>query len=137
MTPPTDRAEIEAAAREMGIIPGDPAYGFVQTMLRLLETTERINSRAAQPISDQQLREFTHGAVRLMETMLLRRMVQVNRGMVLGAIAVAMLCLGAGFGAGWITRGGAPSLICADQRGGRLCWVWTAPPTEPEPKAMR
>jgi hypothetical protein len=35
--PAPDASAIETAARDMGIIPGDPAYGFVQFMIRSAE----------------------------------------------------------------------------------------------------
>jgi hypothetical protein len=100
----------------------------VEAQAELVGALSDIASRAAQPVSDQQLREFTHGAVRLMETLLLHRMVQVNRALVLGAMAAAIVCLCIGYGAGWLTWGGAPQLTCSDQQGGRYCGVWIVPP---------
>jgi hypothetical protein len=44
------------------------------------------------------------------------------------AVGSAAMLLVVGIGIGWLLWGRAPGLTCEDQRGGRVCWVWTVPP---------
>ena len=143
-----DRAAIEAAARDMGIVPGDPAYPFVQFMLRSAEANAvehqehearlvRLLDRAEQQASGQ----LARAAVAELPIAIKQAVLQQFRLWAVAGGVGLVLAVGAGIGVGWWYRGdthivagvtgGAPR--CDDNSdGSRLCWIpvyeWTAPP---------
>ena len=129
LTPPTSRSEIESAALDAGITPRDPAWPMVQLMIRMAENAERAVERIklAREIPADQLRDIVHAAARHMEARTFHMVVAANRGLVLGSVLAVLLALGIGIGGGWFIWGAG--MTCADQAGGRVCYVWTAPPT--------
>ena len=135
LTPPAGRSEIESAALDAGITPRDPAWPMVQLMIRMVENAERAVDRiqTGREIPAEQLRDIVHAAARHMEARTFHMIVAANRGLVLGAVLAVLLALGVGLGAGWFVWGAG--LSCADQAGGRVCFVWTSPPVPPESHA--
>jgi hypothetical protein len=134
--PVTDRAAIEAAARDIGVVPGDPAYAFVQLMLQTKDdhATEHVAHEArlaklldrAESVAGGQLaRTAAMELPRAVERLVLQRF----RVMVLVTAGVMVALFGAGFGAGW-WAGRGPDLQCSDQDGGRICYVWQVPPAK-------
>jgi hypothetical protein len=133
------RADIEAAGREMGIILGDLAHAFVQAMQRQADELERAGEelwrmlaevrQPAATMADQQVeviaRRFAQaGHVQVVG--IVRNEFRRTWGLLLAGVVAAILL---GFSGGWLW-GRGPTLTCGDYQGGRLCWVWTTPPTE-------
>jgi hypothetical protein len=144
--PVPDAAAIEAAARDMGIIPGDPAYAFVQCMLRVAagvsaaaaevpdETQQRVAPVLAQMKAATAVIE--KAAARPMMTSdqirfdVLPKLLAAFEGFWIIVGVVVALGMGAiGFGAGW-WQFSAPPETCEPQAGGVVCWHWQLPPTK-------
>jgi hypothetical protein len=109
--PPTNRTldEMDAAARDMGIVPGDPAYAFYTGRRRLYAEqqaglAQAINAiKAAQPkITDEQVKAMGNQLVRSFDSTAKRIAsgLTVTAFAVLAAIAVALLA--AGVAIGWV-----------------------------------
>jgi hypothetical protein len=134
--PKTDRVAIEDAARNMGIVPGDPAYAFVQFMLQRQddhaaehqvheERLAKLLDRAETVAGGQLARTATLELPRAVD-----RLVAQRFSVMAVAAAVTMIAMVAlGFGAGWWIYH-LPDLQCLDQAGGRVCFVWTSPPVK-------
>jgi hypothetical protein len=136
----TDRAMVEAAARDMGVVPGDPAYPFMQAMLRLSDELaareDRTIAAVQKLLTDAQTvagGEIARNAATLfpqkMDSIITRRMVQLNRA-AMGFFMLLVLVLGLmGFGLGWYISRPYSALECQDQTdGSRLCYMWTKLP---------
>jgi hypothetical protein len=145
--PPTNRTldEMDAAARDMGIVPGDPAYAFYIGLRRLYaeqraELAQAIDAiKAAQPkITDEQCKAMSKaaadGAWRVTASLVQAHIWRT----ILIAVAVSLLLLIGAFGAGYWFRGSqqlvagvsAGQQECSQQQGGTLCYipVWTKLP---------
>jgi hypothetical protein len=126
--PSSGRTEIEAAARDIGVAPGDPAYPFMQAMLRVLETAEHIGVQPAPVLTDRQVadigRQVAAAAHAEVDRMVRKGFTRAWTMLLLaglGAIAIS-------FGAGWFTGRAGPTIIgeqqCQAQAdGSTLCWV--------------
>src|ERR1700759_4059023 len=100
--PPTNRTmdEMDAAARDLGIVPGDPAYAFYTGLRRLYagqqaELAQALNAiQAAQPrITDEHVKAMGNQLVRSFDGTAKRIAsgLTVKAFAVLAAIAVALL----------------------------------------------
>ena len=108
--PPTNRTldEMDAAARDMGIVPGDPAYAFYTGLRRLYAeqqagVAQAINAiKAAQPrITDEQCKAMSKvaadGAWRVTASLAEAHIWRT----ILITVAVSLLLLIGAFGAGY------------------------------------
>jgi hypothetical protein len=143
--PPTNRTldEMDAAARDMGIVPGDPAYAFYTGLRRLYAEqwaglAQAINAiKAAQPrITDEQCKAMSKvaadGTWRVTASLVQAHIWRT----ILITVAVSLL-IGA-FGAVYWFHGSqqlvagvsAGQQECSEQQGGTLCYipVWTKLP---------
>lgn len=141
----TDASAIEIAARDMGIIPGDPAYGFVQFMIgsakahaqaqsaheaALAQMLDRAEKQAGGQLARIAAFELP-GAVERLVLVQFRRMVAL---VALCVVAVAVL----GFGAGWWWRAteiehvAVSGCVPSPQASGEAftCTFWTRPPQQ-------
>ncbi len=126
------KAELERLVT-LGQLQGDPLRYPLQGLSVHLDAMLVLSERGGQPIPDQQLREIIRTAARHMEARTFHMAVAANRGLVLGAVAAALMALGVGLGTGWFVWGAR--LSCAEQAGGRVCYVWTSPPVSAEVRA--
>jgi hypothetical protein len=128
--------EIDQAAREMGIFPGDPAWAFVGAMRRLIERGEAQNARLLgdlrQIMTDAVSRQATEHLPWAIDRLALQR----HRQMALAAAGVLVLVLLIGIAGGWTWRSywpaeGLPGLTCADQPdGSRICYEFVRRPAQ-------
>jgi hypothetical protein len=144
--PEIGRALVEATARDIGVVPGDPAYPFMQSMLRLSDEQaareDQTIAAVQKMLADAQTvasEEIARNAAALfpqkMDSIITRRMVQLNRA-AMGIGVLALLAVGImGFGLGWYVFRPYAALQCQDQPdGSRVCYMWTRPPTAPKGK---
>jgi hypothetical protein len=134
------RDEIEAAARAMGVIPGDGAYPFVQWMIAERDDLKaEIAAHRAKldqvkaVFTDDQLDELARrlaasfgawaGHVR-------RSLDRATVAIHLGSVAAALIV---GLGVGWWVFSPPSGYACDTQRGGYVCFVWLKPATQPPP----
>src|SRR3954452_527376 len=78
-----------------------------------------------QPFTDQQVTEFGRRFAQIGHQEvagIVRNEFRKTWGLLLGGV---LLVLVVGIGIGWIIWGRGPTLTCADQQGGRVCWAWT------------
>jgi hypothetical protein len=142
--PPTNRTldEMDAAARDMGIVPGDPAYAFyaglrglyAEQQAGLAQAIDAI--KAAQPkITDEQCKAMGNQLVRSVDSTAKRIAsgLTVKAFAVLAAIAVALLA--AGVAIGWALFATAGDYTCqSSSDGGTVCFKWVVPrPPQPTP----
>jgi hypothetical protein len=153
--PDDQRAEIVAAARDMGIVPGDPAYSFVQFMLSMAEAhamehrdhedrLQRLLAQAEKQAEKQiaEINTFTAIAQQAANRPLMTSY-QIKYDVLpalLGAfkwsqviIGVLLLlgAVGVGMGIEWLRTPIQPTLTCQDERGGVACGYWKVAPTQP------
>jgi hypothetical protein len=138
--PPTNRTldEMDAAARDMGIVPGDPAYAFYIGLRRLYAEQQAGFAQAVaalksaqRPIGDEDIRRVSKasadGAWRV-TTGLVRAHIWRN---ILIAVAASLLLLIGAFGAGYWFHGSqqlvagvsAGGQECYEQQGGTICFI--------------
>jgi len=147
-----DRAAIEAAGREMGIVPGDPAYPFVRFMIgmadahaaRLAQLLERIET-----MSDHQLAAITAFAAaaekvagrpliathQVQNNLLPPLLAAFERARVIITALLLIGAVGVGMGVQWWRT---PALACdgATADGRRICYRFDGPPpAAPAPRA--
>jgi hypothetical protein len=145
--PPTNRTldEMDATARDMGIVPGDPAYAFYTGLRRLYAeqqagVAQAIDAiKAAQPkVTDEQCKAMSKvaadGAWRVTASLVQAHIWRT----ILITVAVSLLLLIGAFGAGYWFHGSqqlvagvsAGQQECSEQQGGTLCYipVWTKLP---------
>jgi hypothetical protein len=138
--PPTNRTldEMDAAARDMGSVPGDPAYVFYTGLRRLYAEqqaglTQAIDAiKAAQPrITDEQCKAMSKASVdgAWRATAELVR-AHIWRSILIAVAASLLLLIGA-FGAGYWFHGSqqlvagvsAGGQECQEQQGGTICFI--------------
>ena len=127
----------------MGVTPGDAAYPFLQAMLRMHEKAVRdlreiVGSTERAVLTTQQFDDIARrcaysSQIATADHMRAHHWLDM-RSMALAVLITAGLAGGAGIAAGYRFWGGAPTLTCGDQQGGRLCYYWMVQPTE-APKA--
>jgi hypothetical protein len=145
--PPTNRTldEMDAAARDMGIVPGDPAYAFYTGLRRLYAEQQAGFAQAVaalksarRPIADEDLRRLSKasadGAWRATAGLV---QAHIWRSILIAVAASLLLLIGA-FGAGYWFHGSQQLVAgvsagrqeCSEQQGGTLCYipVWTKLP---------
>jgi hypothetical protein len=142
--PPTNRTldKMDAAARDLGIVPGDPAYAFYTGLRRLYAeqqagVAQAINAiKAAQPkITDEHVKAMGNQLVRSFDSTAKRIAsgLTVKAFAVLAAIAVALLA--AGVAIGWALFATPGDYTCqSSSDGGTVCFKWVVPrPSRPTP----
>jgi hypothetical protein len=141
--PAPDASAIETAARDMGIIPGDPAYGFVQFMIRSAEadtlarkahvaTLAQMLDRAEKQAGGQLARTAAFELPGAVDRLVLIRFWWLVALAMLGVVALA----GLAFGAGWFWRATevenvtVSGCVPSPQQSGQAftCTFWTRPP---------
>jgi hypothetical protein len=135
--PSSERDAIEAAARDMGVVPGDPAYPFVRWMQGAVDTharEHREHERRLAQLLDRSEKmaggQLGKTAAAELPAAIDRLVLQRYRVLVVRAAAVIVAAFGLGMGVHWRFTPPAPKLTCEEQQGGRVCYVWTRPPTE-------
>lgn len=144
-----DRAAIEAAARNMGIVPGDPAYPLIGLMLtttdNLMIATDQVKSvpeeiraeidaairaldeRARKPVSDDDIRKIVIGASRGAAEAAHALAQSATWRTILWGTLMAVVLLTLAFFAGWEWRASTPRTYdgCVIDKGKQFCYDWT------------
>ena len=122
----------------MGIVPGDPAYAFVQFMLRYHDdhaAEHQVHEARLAALLDRAETiaggQLARTAAAALPGAIDRLVVRRHLWMVLATAGALVAMLLVGVGGGYWLRGGAPELICQDQNGGTVCFVWQRPPVVP------
>lgn len=139
---------MDAAARAMGIIPGDPAYGFYKNMRHMVDEIRDVPGEVAKelakvvpPLLDQMKPAITADDIKALtcaagrnatyeiSRSIDRAVVQRYRWWFWGAAVGLVLTFGIGYGVGyWGARPAGTK--CEAQRRGVVCWYWDVPPPE-------
>ena len=104
---------------------------FTEAQAEMAVALKDVADRAGRPFTKEQMRALSLAIVDMSDARVLSRVLQANRGLVVGAALAVVLSLCIGIGAGWYVWGGAPALTCGPQQGGTVCYYWKTPATEP------
>jgi hypothetical protein len=105
---------------------------FLADSLARQAAAEADRSPRGAVFSDQQMAEIkqqiARAATRELPGAVDRLVLQRYRRLVFAMAAALVVAAGLGAGVVWWSQ---PTLRCLDQNGGRICYVWTIPPTTP------
>jgi hypothetical protein len=131
--PPTNRTldEMDAAARDMGIVPGDPAYAFYTGLRRLYAEQQAILSKILAAAEKQAAGALAARASAELPAAINRAILGRDRLLTAGIVlTVLVLGFGGGVLAGKARYSPPAELTCEVQRGGYVCFSWLRPATE-------
>jgi hypothetical protein len=130
---------MDAAARDMGLVPGDPAYAFFCGLRRMFseqqDRFDALESRLTTVVDAAE--KQASGAITFralgdlpaaMDRAILGRARMWTAGI---AVAVLLFGFGAGILEGWELFHAPAGLTCQVERGGYVCFAWIRPATEP------
>jgi hypothetical protein len=130
---------MDAAAREMGLVPGDPAYAFFCGLRRMFsdqqDRSDALESRLTKIVDTAEKQASGTIAFRALGDLpaAMDRAILGRAHMWTAGIAVAVLLFGFGAGVleGWQLFHAPAGLTCQVERGGYVCFEWIRPATEP------
>lgn len=108
------------------VVEGDPAEPVIRAMLAVADDVGRLLDDARKEAGTQIIRVASAELPKALD----RFVAQRYRALYLAAAALGIGLVGFGTALGYYCRGGGDvtGMACADQDGGRFCWVWVRPP---------
>jgi hypothetical protein len=136
---PADLTAMDAAARDLGLVPGDPAYAFFCGLRRMFsdqqDRFDALESRLTAVVDTAEKQASGAIAFRALGDLpaAIDRAILGRARMWTTGIAAAVLIVGFGAGVleGWELFHPPAKLTCQVEHGGYVCFAWIRPATEP------